>query len=200
MTLPLCNRVFTLIFAMTVLLSGASAQSAHSQDKKKDHPSRIGWGVNVGNIQFYTHSFNFGLAPNVAYRLTESLAAGFMLKLDYYYEKFPEYDNQKFSAFDVGPTAFMRWKPLWTMDGVTPFLQGLFIQAEYERASIARPYLDNNFKVVSVRNPEDYLYLGLGASSGYPFSSFFSIHFNVLDKPESSRIPFSYRLGFTYNY
>jgi hypothetical protein len=182
-----------------LVINSLEAQNKGDEDMKPAGPP-IGWGINIGNIRFFNNAFQFGLAPNIAWKLGESTAVGFMMKLDYYYERFPEYRNQKFSAFDLGPTVFVRWKPLWTADNMTPFLQGLFLQAEYERASIARPYLDQNLDIFTVREGENYLYLGLGAASGYPFSSFFSIHYNVLDDAESERIPFSYRLGFTYNY
>ena len=93
------------------------------------------------------------------------------------------------------------------MDGATPFLKGIFLQAEYERAFIAREKTDefgkiivNGNRIETVRKGEDYMYLGLGASSGYPFSTFVSLHYNVIDKPELTRIPFNYRIGFTYNY
>lgn len=196
----ICTRVISLLFLIVISFSSLSAQSSPDKDQKPKKVSKLGFGMNLGNLQFYNNSFIFGLAPNVAYKLSESLAVGAMVKLTYFYEKFPDYGNQKFSAFDVGPTIFTRWKPLWSTDGATPFLQGLFLQAEYERASIARPFINNFGEIFTVREGENYLYLGLGASSGYPFSSFFSIHFNILDDANSSRIPFDYRVGFTYNY
>jgi hypothetical protein len=182
---------------------------ADAQAKKADKgktPLPLGWGVNIGNIRFYNSTFQFGLAPNIAYKVSESLAAGFMMKLDYYYFKDRSVDL-KFSSFDLGPTGFVRWKPLWTSSGATPFLQGIFLQAEYERAYIAREKRDEFGNIIlkgnrieAERTGEDYLYVGIGASSGYPFSTFVSIHYNVIDKIELSRIPFNYRIGFTYNY
>lgn len=200
------RTTLTLIFSMLTLFS-IYGQSSRDQKKLKD-PSHIGWGVNLGNIGFSSNTFQFGLGPNIAYRLTESWALGFMMKLDYFYVRYPSY-NLKFSAFDLGPTVFTRWKPLLNMDGATPFMQGIFIQGEYERAFIAREATDelgnlilNNKgnRIESVRNGEDYLYVGLGLSNGYPFSTFISIHFNVIDNPQLTRIPFDYRFGFTFNY
>ncbi len=179
------------------------AKEPEKEQEKKPLP--LGYGVNLGNFYFTNYSFSFGLAPNIAYKLTESTAVGFMMKVDYYYEKYA--NGLNYSSFDYGPTVFGRIKPLWTVEGATPFLKGLFFQAEYERAFISRAKTDefgniilNNDHIETVRNGEDYVYLGVGASSGYPFSTFFSVHYNVLDKPTASRIPWSYRLGFTYNY
>lgn len=175
------------------------------KEKAKEEP-KWGYGVNLGNIYFTTYTFQFGLQPNIAYKLTESLAAGFMLKLDYFYEKDP-YSGLNYSAFDYGPTLFIREKPLWTVEGATPFLKGIFVQAEYERAFVSRAKTDefgniivNGNHIETVNIGEDYVLLGLGVTSGYPFSTFFSIHYNIIDSPELSRIPWTYRLGFTYNY
>jgi len=174
----------------------------------EESKSKIGYGVNLGNIAFAGSAFEIGLSPNVAYRFDESFAAGFMLKLNYYYEKYPQY-NLKYSAFDLGPTVFTRWKPLVKMDNATPFMQGIFLQAEYERSYPARPAYDefgnlilndNGTTIKTERVGEDYLYIGIGAASGYPLSTFFSFHYNVIDKIELSRSPFDYRIGFTYNY
>jgi hypothetical protein len=203
----LFGRTFFVFLLVLGGLNNANSQTPKNQKKGKE-PSPIGWGVNIGNIRFYNNAFEFGLAPNIAYRLGETLSVGFMMKLDYYYQRYPAYDL-KFSAFDFGPTVFTRWKPLFKMDGATPFMQGLFLQAEYERAFIAREAVDEfgnlilndkGTRIETVRNGEDYLYVGLGAASGYPFSTFVSIHYNVLDNSELSRIPFNYRIGLTWNY
>ena len=174
----------------------------------EESKSKLGFGVNLGNIAFAGSAFELGLSPNIAYKLNEALAVGFMLKLNYFYQKYPQYDL-KYSAFDFGPTVFTRWKPLLKLEKATPFMQGLFIQAEYERAYPARPAYDSagnlllnddGTRIQTERIGEDYLYIGLGAASGYPLSTFFSIHYNVIDKIELSRSPFDYRIGFTYNY
>ncbi|MEO5907224.1 MAG: hypothetical protein ABIQ11_10885, partial [Saprospiraceae bacterium] len=103
-----------LFFGFALLLSTITMGFSQSVKTEEDdrEPSRIGYGVNIGNIRFYNRAFEFGLAPNVAYRLSESLSVGFMLKVDYFFQKYPAYDA-KFSAFDLGPTVFARLKPLW---------------------------------------------------------------------------------------
>lgn len=199
-------------FYLTILFLGAfmlhvSGQTVRKDEKDDREPSRIGFGANLGNIRFYNGSFEFGLAPNIAYRFGESFAVGFMLKADYFYKKYRS-QGVKFSAFDFGPTVFARYKPLWSWEDATPFLQGIFLQAEYEKAFLTRAYenqfgeaiIDVNGDVEKAKLKEDFMYLGIGLSSGYPFSTFVSIHYNILDDIESLRFPFSYRFGFTYNY
>jgi hypothetical protein len=194
-----CTRLLPLIFCQLVVMASLQAQQDEDKDMKSKS-SKLGFGINVGNIRFYNDAFQFGLSPNVAYRLSESTAVGFMLKLNYYYERFRDFGNQKWSAFDVGPTIFGRWKPLYSLE-TTPFLQGLFIQLEYEKASIARPFINQSTgDIFTMRESENYGYVGIGASSGWPFSTFFSLHYNLLDDSEATRIPWDYRIGFTYNY
>jgi hypothetical protein len=175
----LIKRIFLanlLLFCCFSAIQGQTAQTA----KKAKEPSHIGWGVNIGNIRFYNNFFQFGLAPNVAYRLSDPLAIGFMLKVDYFYERYNNYPQPdlKFSTFDFGPTIFTRWKPLWKSDNATPFLQGLFVQAEYEKAFIRRAvdktgtihYVGD--KIIPVKTQEDYLYLGIGAQADIPLVLF----------------------------
>lgn len=194
-----------LLLFIGFTLGSLSAQSV--REDEDDTESRIGFGVNLGNIRFFNSSFEFGLSPNVAYRVSESFALGFMLKADYFYKKYRS-QGVKYSAFDLGPTVFARYKPLWGWDAATPFLRGIFLQAEYEKGFLTRAYenqfgeaiLDANGDIEKAKIQEDFLYLGLGISSGYPFSTFVSLHYNVLDEIDSARLPFSYRFGFTYNY
>ncbi len=201
-------------FLLGLLLLSCSVMPVFGQSSRKDkddkEESRIGFGINIGNIRFYNSTFEFGLAPNIAYRLAEPLAVGFMLKTDYYFAKYRDpFTNKayKFSAFDFGPTVFARYKPLWNWDSGTPFLKGIFLQAEYERAFLKREAVDSGGGVIVVGDKiqketfqQNYMYVGLGASSGYPFSTFVSIHYNLLDEYDSIRYPFNYRIGFTYNY
>lgn len=179
--------------------------------KAGKEPSKWGLGINLGNIGFSNSTVQIGLDPNVAYRLDDAFSVGFMMKLFYYYAKYQTYtgDYINYSSFDFGPTLFARWKPLLKVEEATPFMKGLFLQAEYERAYIAREKTDEfgnlvlndeGTKILSETNLEHYLYIGAGVSSGYPFSTFFSLHYNLLNSVESSRVPLTYRIGFTWNY
>lgn len=180
-------------------------------EEKASEPSRWGFGVNLGNIAFTSNAVNIGLDPNVAYRLQDGFAVGFMMKMNYYNAKYQVTSTQNltYTAFDWGPTIFGRIKPLLKANNATPFMQGLFLQAEFERSYVSREAVDefgnlilndDGTKIETVVTPEHYLYIGGGLSSGYPFSSFISFHYNLLDNAELSRLPFTYRIGFTWNY
>ena len=215
---------FRIFFAFIIALACFDPLMAQTTGKKKyvrpgseeakkeeEKTSRWGFGVNIGNIAFQSNAFQIGLDPNVAYRLSDNLAAGFMLKMNYYHARYyyTSTTTLTYSAFDLGPTIFTRWKPLLKTEGATPFMQGIFLQAEFERSYVNREAVDefgnlilndDGTKIETVVNAEHYLYLGAGLSSGYPFSSFISFHYNILDDPELSRYPFTYRIGFTWNY
>lgn len=180
-------------------------------EKKDSEPSKWGFGVNLGNIAFAGSAVNIGLDPNVAYRFQDGLAVGFMMKMNYYHAKYQvsATDFLTYTAFDWGPTIFGRIKPLLKAENATPFMQGIFLQAEFERSYVSREAIDefgnlklndDGTKIETVVNAEHYLYVGAGLSSGYPFSSFISFHYNLLDNAELSRLPFTYRIGFTWNY
>jgi|GEM_PF-992736 len=184
-----------------------SADPKEETTKKEKEPSKWGFGINLGNIGFAGNVVQIGLDPNVAYRLADNFAVGFMMKMNYYHEKL-ESGNQSFTynGWDWGPTLFTRWKPLLKMENATPFMQGIFLQLEYERAFISRPTdAFGNFsvegdKIIPFYMEENYLYIGGGLSSGYPFGSFVSFHYNILDEAELSRNPTTFRIGFTWNY
>lgn len=193
--------------ADTKTSSSKPSPTSKSAVKKDDEPSRWGFGVNLGNIGFSSTAVAIGLDPNVAYRLEENLAVGFMMKMNYYHAKY--YNTLNYSSFDWGPTIFARWKPLMLAEKATPFMQGIFLQTEFERSYVSREAIDefgnlilndDGTKILTEVNAEHYLYVGAGLSSGYPFSSFISFHYNILDDAELSRLPFTYRIGFTWNY
>ena len=185
-----------------------SVEEGTSPTKEKEkEQARFGYGFNLGALQFAGNTFQFGLSPNIAYKFSDIWVAGFMLKVDYYYFKISDgFQNYKYSSFGLGPTVFTRVKPLEKLEAATPFMKGLFLQAEYEHATISQPYDEfgnltvNGDKIVGVRRWEDYAYIGAGASSGYPFASFVSIHYNLLDDINHSRVPWNWRIGFTWNY
>jgi len=197
----------TLSLALQAPLAAQSdRRPAPEKPAKKISP--IGFGFNIGNLQLGNRSFQFGLSPNIAYRFSENLAAGFMLKLQY--SSFRPYSNSPihFNGLDLGPTVFVRYKPLWFGETMTPFLKGLFIQVEYERAAtsvasfdeLTQTYPLKGNRILAEYIGEDYLYVGIGASYGYPVGSFVSLHYNVLDHYTLSRNPWDYRIGFTFNY
>lgn len=197
--------LLTLSFALHAPLA-AQSDRRPVPEKPAKKLSPIGFGLNIGNLQFGNRSFQFGLTPNVAYRFSENLAAGFMLKLQYVTYRYVG-SPLNFKGLDVGPTVFVRYKPLWFGENMTPFLKGLFIQAEYERASTSVESRDEFGNIIVKGNriraeyiPEDYLYVGIGASYGFPVGSFVSLHYNVLDRYTLSRNPWDYRIGFTFNY
>lgn len=185
------------------------AEKEAKEKSKREGPSRWGWGINLGSIYFTSNSYQIGLDPNIAYRLEDNLAVGFMLKMNYYHTKDP-FSGLKYDAFNLGPTIWTRWRPLMLNEETTPFLRSLFVQVEYEHAFLDRPEYDDfgNYilngdktKILSDTYGQDFLYIGAGIATGFPAGSFVSIHYNLLDvDPYVGGPQFTIRVGFTMGY
>jgi hypothetical protein len=156
------------------------------------------YGLNIGNIQFGSGFFSMGISPTAGYRIVDQLSAGVMVKLDYFYERGFGFGGERFSysTLDFGPTVFTRYK----------IGEQFFVQAEYERAIFQRalgsggaPVIIEG-KVQKTTFGEDYLYMGVGYGGGYPFGTYISLHYNVLDNIEATRIPWDYRIGLVWNF
>lgn len=203
------DRLLLCLFLSLILClpAGLTQPARRPAPKKEENSSAIGFGVNIGNIRFTNNAFELGVSPNVAYRFSDILAAGLMLRLQYVNYRRISGTNLHFNGIDVGPTLFARCKPLWHAEDMTPFLRGIFLQAEFEQANTSvfatdefGDYLVSGDRIRSTYISEQYLYLGLGASSGYPFGSFVSIHYNLIDRYNLTRDPWDFRIGFTWRY
>ena len=216
----------TLIAFLLVGLGNVDAQYGNTKKKKKkkteprtevrkDDPmvtrnaketksftDNLWYGLNIGNLQFGSNYFSLGAGPMVGYRLIDQLSVGALVKFDYVYIKGTlfsgsQFENYRFSTLDIGPTVFARYK----------IMDQLFVQAEYERASFQREQISGggipviiDGKVQKERYGENYMYVGVGYGGGFPFGTYVSLHFNVLDDINSTRIPWDYRIGLTWNF
>ncbi len=156
------------------------------------------YGVNIGNVQFGTGFFSLGASPMAGYRLFDQFSLGALVKLDYVYIRGFNSRGEvyRYGNLDIGPTVFARYK----------FLDQFFGQVEYERASFQRaqpgvggPAIIDG-KVQKERYGEDYVYVGVGYGGGFPFSTYVSLHYNILDDIRATRIPWDYRIGLTWNF
>ncbi len=210
------NLILILSALLLLLLSATDVDAQYqrsSKKKKKKKPAKtekeaesrddtrrkgdsnlndlLYYGVNVGNIGFGNSAFAVGLSPHVAYKFSEAFSAGFMLKVDYNYQRLNFGGGQKtnLNLLDLGPTAFTRFR----------IGEAFFLQAEYERASIQEGFLVGT-DVVTERHGENFAYIGAGYGGGYPVGTYISIHYNILDDINAARIPWDYRIGITFNF
>lgn len=176
-----------------------SSKSKTKRDKETTTlADQLWYGVNIGNIQFGSGLFTLGASPTVGLRLFDQFSVGAMVKLDYYYERGfgSGFQRYSFSTLDVGPTVFTRYK----------IGEQFFVQAEYERALFQRALATGGFPLIidgevqKTRFGEDYLYFGIGYGGGYPFGTYVSLHYNLLDKFDATRIPWDYRIGLVWRF
>jgi hypothetical protein len=186
-------------------MSSILAAQSRSKPDPDSFLDRLWLGMHIGNLSFGTNqfgngTFNINLAPVVGLDLIQSkepgprtfftsLSAGMMLKIDYYYSKLnisPQLD--KYTSVDLGPTIFTR---LLTFEKV-------FAQLEFEKATFQRPSSQNPFE--NQKFKQDYLYVGLGYSSGEDWRYEISIYYNLLDDFDYIRIPFDYRIAIIYHF
>ena len=107
-------------------------------------------------------------------------------------------NSVKFESFDVGPGLFARFD----------IMDKYFAHIEFENAFTQLPLvdsfgfllIDDDNKVVTTSISEKYLYIGIGFISGGEKAKFLtSLHYNVLDDINYSRIPWDFRIGMLWN-
>lgn len=198
------NKNLLLLILLSFLFAELNAQSRGKMQEEK-FSDNLWVGMHIGNLSFGTNvyghgSFNINLTPIVGYDIARdedegnffsSLSVGAMLKFGYYYDKLnisPELD--KIQSVDWGPTVFTR---LLVFDRV-------FAQLEYEKGYFNRPFLNSSGQIVDDKIQQDYMYIGLGYSSGDEWRYEISLYYNLLDEFDSLRIPFDYRIAITYHF
>lgn len=194
------KRLLSITLVLFIVAGSLTAQS-RSRSDSDSFLDRLWLGMHIGNLSFGTNqfgngTFNINLAPVVGVDLVQaeepgprtfftSLSAGMMLKVDYFYSKLP-FEN--YTSVDLGPTVFTR---LLTFEKI-------FLQLEFEKATFQRPS-DLN-PVVNQKIKQDYLYIGLGYSSGEDWRYEISLYYNLLDEFDYIRIPFDYRIAIIYHF
>ena len=201
---------FILLLALAL---PAIAQTGHSKKKKKktrdeltNRPletdnflDKVWVGGNLSDLSFFNNSFRFGLTPVGAIQLNPVVSAGVMVRLAYRYERLYDFygNSYKFETFDVGPGVFAKFD----------IMGKYFAHIEFENAFIEQPLIDpsggiivEDGKVLKRSITENYLYIGVGFISGGEKAKFLtSLHYNVLDDINYSRIPWDFRIGMLWN-
>jgi len=196
----------TLLFLFAIVLAApADAQGRRGGGKKKTRTERTKrpdqssefldrlWvGGNLADLAFFNNTFVFGLTPVAAYEINDFLMVGPFVRMAYRYERYDIGNNERisYSTFDVGPGIFVRGQ----------IFREVFLQFDYESAFLEQAQvplaIDGEGKILTENMQQNYVYLGLGYSSGSDRSKFtFSVHYNVLDDIEYVRIPWDVRIG-----
>lgn len=170
----------------------------HAQTKKKKENIEfidklwVGGAIN-NNLRFGGGYFAFGLTPMVGYELVPNLSIGPFVRMDYHYERLsvsrPYY---RYESLDIGPGIFTR----------LDVFQRFFGQIEYEHAFVQVPVtdfagnilFDSDLKALKETEVQNYVYIGVGYSTGENVRYSISLHYNVLDDVQYVRIPWDYRI------
>lgn len=192
--------------AMAQSKSSKSKKKASASDKKnarkevsaKDESfwsTKMWYGADINYPAIGNGFFNMGLSPRAAYKLTNKISAGVVVKTDYSWYRL---DNSfggpaKFENLDYGAGVFARAR----------IFSGLYAQAEYERSTFkTNPQIDlNTNKIITDKVVQPYAYLGLGWSSGFgKWQTQIGISRNILFNDDTIRNLWDFKFGLAYNF
>lgn len=191
----------------------AIAQSKSSKSKKKPSASdkknarkevkadesfwttKMWYGADINYPALAPGFFNMGISPRIAYKMTNRLSAGVVLKTDYSWYRLDNSQGgpSKFENLDYGAGIFARAR----------LFSGLYAQAEYEQSTFkTNPLIDlNTNKIITTKVSQPYAYLGLGWSSGFgKWQTQIGINRNLLDNDKSIRNLWDFKFGLAYNF
>jgi hypothetical protein len=175
-------------------------------DEKGGFKHRLWYGgslnLNFGQATQFVNVFQFGVSPMVGYKVTERFSVGPRVSLDYLYYKGTTINNTRASknTFNYSMGAFARFK----------VFQGFFAHVEYAYETNQFILTDingllgvdqfNNVLTQSVS--QNNFYPGIGYNSGGLFAMDIMLLYNyrVGQDVNTSRLPFDYRIGFTYKF
>lgn len=206
-------RKLVLLLLIAAIALPLSAQTGRSKGKKKkktrteitkrpeqssEFLDRLWVGGNLSDFSFFGESFRLGLTPVAMYEVNRVVNIGPMVRMAYRFQRVYDFQNNRYnySTFDVGPGVFGRFN----------IAGQFFAHVEFEAAFLEQPLI-NDFgnliiqdgKVVTVREQQNYVYLGVGYVSGSPKSQFItSLHYNVLDDINYVRFPWDFRVGMRF--
>lgn len=206
-----------LLCMLFVGISTADAQYGKKKKKKKKsddqeyfdesggfkHKLWYGGGFNLGFSGGNTQSvFNFGISPMVGYKITEQLSIGPRAVLDYSTYKISQFGEVfRANTLSYGGGVFARGK----------IFQSLFLHTEFELLNepffVGDPngnffLVDNDNKLITVRETSNNFYIGGGYYSGGGGGLGYEIVllYNLLEPEDSLNLPIALRFGFTWNF
>ena len=204
------KRIVQLSFLLLAILlcfnNDAFAQRKKKKKKKSEtdeyfdesggfkHRLWYGGGFTLGFSGANNSSvFQLGVSPMVGYKITPDFSIGPRLSILYTYyrlEVFPG-DVQSQDPLSFGFGAFSRYK----------VYQSFFAHVEYEFENEANFVLINGDLAV-LRREQNNLFVGGGynSSAGGPFGYEILLLYNLLLPENTVEVPFSFRIGFTYNF
>jgi long-subunit fatty acid transport protein len=191
--LPVLLAGFLMLFAQQ-----SFAQSKKKKKKKEDEPSAFasrlwyGGGLILGFSGGNNLSvFQFGLAPQVGYKITPSLSVG--PRVSFVYTSYKQSGFKATSLFATDAGAFLRFHAYRGF-----FLQGE-LSNEWYQDFLPPLYEKDNYTRFNQRLGIGYNFAGgQGAGAGSEISLMYN--FAVANDLETFQNPLEYRFNFTWNF
>lgn len=194
----MCITFTSTTQAQTKRSSKKTTEQYFDESKGLKHKLWYGGGFNLG---FQNNVFQIGISPMVGYKIFEQLSVGPRVEINYTYRKFdnvcPQIFNKNTTDFSVG--AFTRYK----------FLKQFFAHVEYNLEFFENLDPDNDGfisvdcaseDVISANEQKSNLFIGAGYNSGGLIAYEIALLYNLLEPEDSIEIPFSLRIGITYQF
>ena len=218
-------QVITILLAIFMVSLAGDTYAQRSKKKRKRTKSSktdeyfkdngkftdrlwYGGGVNLGFSGGTNYSlFRFGLSPMVGYKVMDRLSVGPRVSFDYTFLKGNAVNLrtggisvEKGNLFSYSGGIFSRYKIINT----------IFLHTEVEFQSLEQVgtlsgflvYDDEKDNLVTVRGGHENVYLGAGYNSGDAGGWGYEIVvlYNFNEPDDSIDLPFTYRIGLTYNF
>ena len=137
--------------------------------------------------------FQFGLAPQVGYKIIEPLSIG--PRVSFVYGSYKIRGYKALSLFNIDAGAFLRFRAY----------KGFFLQGEASNEWYQNPAIDFNGELVRVNNTRVNPRLGIGYNFGGGNGDFGSeimimYNFAIANDVDTYENPVEYRFGFTWNF
>jgi hypothetical protein len=183
----------------TTATAASKKRAAEAKDEAREESfwkTKMWYGADVNYPTLYNGFFNMSINPRAAYKVTNWLSTGVVLKGDYTYRKLDPLQNagfRKYESIDYGGGIFARAK----------IFSGLFAHVEYERSVFKiNPEIDlNTNKIVTQTVVQPYAYVGLGWASGMgKWQTQIAAYRNVLDATGYVRGAWDLKFGLLYNF
>ncbi len=206
------KKYFIAGIVLLLLFSFSSDISAQSRKKKvvsKAEKTQMGtfkdrlWyggtlALNFSGGSYYS-TFFMGISPMVGYKLTEKFSVGPRVSLKYVYLKATDFGGNiaKANLWSYAAGIFSRFK---IIDIIFAHVEYEYENRELFTTNGGGVVNQTNGEIGTIRESRDNLYIGAGYTSGGEFSYEVLVLYNVMNDDSTLRLPFDYRVGFTYRF
>ncbi len=188
--------VFLLPLFFVMMDAQVTVRSSRDAAKDNSFATHLwyGGGMNVGFANDgFSSLFRIGVSPMVGYKIFEEFSIGPRLSL--------QYDHYRFRPFGSGGSVETTNSLYWAAGVFSRYkvLRTIFAHVEYEFEN-APVYAISGNSIEVLRRERTNAHVGAGYNSGDKFGYEILLLYNLLHPENDINSPFSFRIGFTYNF